>query len=1280
MTAIDQVEVTIVEDTIEVLIAERVVTGIDVPGSKGDKGDQGDQGPPGVDGDPGPPGVDGEPGPPGEDGAKGDKGDPGDPGAKGDPGDPGDPGPPGDDGHDGSKGDRGDPGDPGPAGADGADGAPGADGDPGPPGADGADGADATAIYGDPVSIDHGGTGADNEGDARTNLGLDTAATHPATDFLSAATAAEFIRDTIGAAITAGSKIAVTVNDPGDTITIAVSGLASSDLSDFATAVDERARDALGSALVAGTNVTITPNDGADTITIAVSGLDHTSISDFTEAVQDVVGAFVAAGTGMTVTYNDAGNAETIGIDTTAEAERIDDRVAALLVAGSGITIAYNDGANTLTITSTGSGADALGLTPTAEKVAADSPVAVLAGQFIPCNTTSGPITNNLPIGPANGTVVAAKIVTQGGTNGATIACGGSDVIDKVGGAASITLKTLGEGIILQYKSGFWFILEHGYALSQLDLRYLAAVTSATKGGANLIPSFTFDAIGRIAGVVELPIVIPRFGGLRQVTHSYGSYSGQSSLVGNWVNFIRRLAAAVQIPDGETDYWFHTGMHAGIPNIGDVPYTNGEPGIGGMFRQAYPSHAYGPPGLTSPTAASKANPFLDVFCLGVNDLFASQATPGGAQAKDSNALVSCRNGLRAVMALLRCRAFYPITDASFAFGGTGWGSVLTDKNYVSYGRYKSTAVVNDTLTWTIPTTYTGGPVDLFMLGNANGETRLTSGVTFTTGTGGDLNIPVNNRSVCPSSGQFVIQIDNEQILINSGHGTGAGTLVANAGGRGYNGTTATTHATSAGVFRPRSTAYLDFTASGSAAAAQVSVGEQDGSGRTYISARGNSGGVVFSQIGNDIQMVQRFTGLTASDAGKTIVATLKGALPGEFFRPFLMGIEDTDPPTQLVYNQPAYGGSLTAATLTVLGSLNALLAAVAAEFTNAYLVDVASTFSALFEGTIQADTGTGESTIVITPTDPTRNVLAKGMVIRVEGENMLVTGDITKTDATHWTVPVSTAYVGADAMPVGGANANHVATTPFRVTLPWSTLDGIHPSELGHLLYAAQGITTIGTIPQTANKIASSGAYRGRDRQGLMLPVSGVAWPIFRPNSGGARGLLQLTLAKEWAEPVWIDETGLITYFENYLDTTSAGTSSTLRWCLYDNFLGAPGTLIYDTGASYGPGLKSSAGSSAWVTAAIVGGLPVTRGWYWASVIAQTGTAPKVRANQAGSPPMHGYVMPEDQATAATARSATGLSRTFSAASDWSIAAQTIEVDNVNWPLTRIGFEPFITG
>jgi len=74
---------------------------------------------------------------------------------------------------------------------------------------------------------------------------------------------AEGVRDTMAAALVAGSNVTITPNDAADTITIASTG---------GGLTAEDVRDTIGSALVAGSNVTITVNDPSDTITIASTG------------------------------------------------------------------------------------------------------------------------------------------------------------------------------------------------------------------------------------------------------------------------------------------------------------------------------------------------------------------------------------------------------------------------------------------------------------------------------------------------------------------------------------------------------------------------------------------------------------------------------------------------------------------------------------------------------------------------------------------------------------------------------------------------------------------------------------------------------------------------------------------------------------------------------------------------------------------------------------------------------------------------------------------------
>lgn len=113
----------------------------------------------------------------------------------------------------------------------------------------------------------------------------------------------------------------------------------------------ELIRDTIGTAIVQGTGITVTVNDAGDTITIA------NSASLDAEAVQDIVGAFISGTSGVTATYNDTTNTLVIsgtGIDT----EAVQDIVGALITGSGLVTATYNDAGNTLTISTTATAND----------------------------------------------------------------------------------------------------------------------------------------------------------------------------------------------------------------------------------------------------------------------------------------------------------------------------------------------------------------------------------------------------------------------------------------------------------------------------------------------------------------------------------------------------------------------------------------------------------------------------------------------------------------------------------------------------------------------------------------------------------------------------------------------------------------------------------------------------------------------------------------------------------------------------------------------------------
>jgi hypothetical protein len=108
---------------------------------------------------------------------------------------------------------------------------------------------------------------------------------------------------------------------------------------------------------------------------------------------------------------------------------------------------------------------------------------AAAANELVPCDSTSGGFTVTLPTAPADGSPVAVKHILQGGTNTITIACGGSDVINRAGGATSTTLRLLAEAAMLVYDAAtaIWTIVADDVPIAQLDLRYAikAAYASA---------------------------------------------------------------------------------------------------------------------------------------------------------------------------------------------------------------------------------------------------------------------------------------------------------------------------------------------------------------------------------------------------------------------------------------------------------------------------------------------------------------------------------------------------------------------------------------------------------------------------------------------------------------------------------------------------------------------------------------------------------------------------------------------------------------------------------
>lgn len=92
------------------------------------------------------------------------------------------------------------------------------------------------------------------------------------------------------------------------------------------------------------------------------------------------------------------------------------------------------------------------------------------ANELVRCDTSGGSFTVTLPTAPVAGTLAGVKQVAVAGvgTNAVTVACGGSDIFNVSGGAASATLTLKGQSQLLEYASGVWEVVATDDAATSL--------------------------------------------------------------------------------------------------------------------------------------------------------------------------------------------------------------------------------------------------------------------------------------------------------------------------------------------------------------------------------------------------------------------------------------------------------------------------------------------------------------------------------------------------------------------------------------------------------------------------------------------------------------------------------------------------------------------------------------------------------------------------------------------------------------------------------------------
>lgn len=298
----------------------------------------------------------------------------------------------------------------------------------------------------------------------------------------------ELVDDRVNGLLVAGTGIALSYNDSGNSLTvntnltagsgISISGatislsdptIQAADITDFNSAVSGLLPVTNVSA---GSGISVSSSSGNYTISLSDPTIQVGDITDFVDGVNDRVGSLLTAGSNIQLTYTDNGNATSslqiavTGIsmsghthtstDITDFAEAVDDRVGSLLVAGSGVSLSYNDGSNTLTITSSlvagsgisvaeSSGVYTVSLSDPTIQVADITDLTASASEL---NLLDGSVANTVVNSKAviygsAGEIAASSIATSG-----NVTVGGDLVVNGTTVTVNSTVTTLDDPIL----------------------------------------------------------------------------------------------------------------------------------------------------------------------------------------------------------------------------------------------------------------------------------------------------------------------------------------------------------------------------------------------------------------------------------------------------------------------------------------------------------------------------------------------------------------------------------------------------------------------------------------------------------------------------------------------------------------------------------------------------------------------------------------------------------------------------------------------------------------
>lgn len=323
----------------------------------------------------------------------------------------------------------------------------------------------------------------------------------------------EAIDDRVDALLVEGNGIQLSYNDNGDSLTIAVTGIAlnnhnhvASDITDFSEAVDDRVND----LLIAGSNVQLSYNDNANSLTVAVTGVSlpghtHTAsnITDFNSAVSGLLPVKnVSAGSGISVSSSNGDftvslSDPTIQVsDITDFVDGVNDRVADLITAGSNIQLSYTDNGNdtsSLSVSVTGvslSGhthnlADVTDVTASATEVNyldGSTPGTGVAGKAVVLDSSLN-ITNLGNVSTTGSITVGGDLIVNGSTTtvNSTVTTLDDPIITLGGDSAPLSDDNKDRGVEFRYYDGSAKVGFFGYDDSTGKFTFIPNATNSSE-------------------------------------------------------------------------------------------------------------------------------------------------------------------------------------------------------------------------------------------------------------------------------------------------------------------------------------------------------------------------------------------------------------------------------------------------------------------------------------------------------------------------------------------------------------------------------------------------------------------------------------------------------------------------------------------------------------------------------------------------------------------------------------------------------------------------------